>query len=384
MNIYYFIIIFLFFYGCKGLKDSSLSTLDHAIKKNYHVKNDDLVEWIKTTKYLIISDRNTNRTAIFYKTKLIDSFVTISGKLDKYNNSLTKLGVFTLHALEYCPLWIPSANDIRPGCQADNFLGNYSLWYDGYTYGFHGFPKRMQSWFNPTVLPDSRRQSEGCIVAGENKLQEFVDLLIEDEQLKNHQAVLKMLEYRASADDEKRKQNVLLPFIDDYGYQPEWPQPLMHIKWPIIPKIDAKLIVIDTKYNTLPAINNSDNKTILTAEKNANEDAGIYLARTCQISNTIDINNNSGEISENSNILNTSDIISGVGCVFESGPYGKGFKVELENGSTGWIRENNYSSIKCDKKLYFHSKHAKVIQDSASNYDFIHLNTNNIKYSCLP
>lgn len=209
---------------------------------------------IATTEVAIVSDLATNRTMVIKNGVVRDSFNTLSGFRDQsgITKSRTRLGVFTLHALDYCPPWYPSQGPSQEPCSEKNLLGEYGIWFDHYLYGIHGRPDSdyYQDFFDEAEAGD-RNLTRGCLVASKENLQNLVDLLFELPSLKDHEGTKRIQQYR----EEGRKDNVTILFADELNYTPE-AGVVKDSQVGGIAKVQARLLVIDTSHwqNNTPEV----------------------------------------------------------------------------------------------------------------------------------
>ena len=189
---------------------------DHAAqdvsKQNFVVKEGtrsiDIKEvnnYISTANITMLADLKYNRALIVHHGVIVDSFPIITGgySAQNFSQSQTPLGVFTVHAIDYCPPWYSaSTKEGKIPCTDANRLGPYSLWFkDGYIYGVHGRPpnKYLQQLFTSLGSSD-RKGSKGCIVVPQDHLKNFIDLIFDDPAFKNHPGVKKIKELRSRKD----------------------------------------------------------------------------------------------------------------------------------------------------------------------------------------
>ena len=153
----------------------------------------------------MIADLKYNRALIVHHGVIVDAFPIITGGYSSQNfsQSQTPLGVFTVHAIDYCPPWYSaSTKEGKIPCSDANRLGPYSLWFkDGYIFGVHGRPpnQSLQQLFTSLGSSD-RRGSKGCIVVPQDHLKNFIDLIFDDPAFKNHPGVKKIKELRSRKD----------------------------------------------------------------------------------------------------------------------------------------------------------------------------------------
>lgn len=221
--------------GCRST-GSEISNINQLIEEHHRSMSlAKLNLQIGTTDIAIVSDLATNRTMVIKNGVVRDTFKSLSG-----TGSRTALGIFTLHALEYCPPWIHNGRTYSP-CSDSNRLGEYSLWFDGYLYGFHGRPdNHLQDAFK--YLDDSDRSvTRGCLVAPTENLQNLVDLLFELPSLKNHEGTQRIQQTK----QENVKDNVAILFEDEKGYTPD-AEPVRNAQVGGVAKVHARLLVINT------------------------------------------------------------------------------------------------------------------------------------------
>ena len=238
MKIWLNIILLVMLYALGGCRStgSDISNLSQLVEM--HDQSMDLAKLnlhIGTTDIAIVSDLATNRTMVIKNGVVRDTFKSLSGE-----GSSTALGIFTLHALEYCPPWIHNGRTHSP-CSDSNRLGEYSLWFDGYLYGFHGRPDNYLQDAFKDLDNSGRSVTRGCLVAPTENLQNLVDLLFELPSLKNHEGAKRIQQTKK----ENVKENVAILFEDEKGYIPD-AEPVRNARVGGIAKVAARLLVIDT------------------------------------------------------------------------------------------------------------------------------------------
>lgn len=169
----------LFLFSCK--EKLNKSEVKQQIGDLKSLSYAEVLEWVVNTDIALVVDIAINRVAVIHEGKVWDSWNVSTGFLDAegIDSSRTRLGIFTMHSLEYCPPWYPSEGEAKGPCDPKNLLGKYSLWFDRHVYGFHGRAEteNAQSEFQNDIA--GRRTSKGCVVNPHDKLEAFVDFVLQ-------------------------------------------------------------------------------------------------------------------------------------------------------------------------------------------------------------
>lgn len=354
--------------SCKDPNSSQLSSPNQVILADHSMSWDEVGTWLTETDYAVVTDLATNRTAIINKGHLLDSWPSISGLVSShsFSKSLTRLGVFSLHALDHCPPWFPSDDRKKSEapCAEDNRLSRYAFWFDGYEYALHGYPNTAQDQdlFTSTDIK-KRNYSRGCVVAPQEKLIELVDLLLSDPQLASHPGAILIHQARSSNDLSKKNINVFIPFTDAGGITAPWPSGLNHKKWTQQATLDAKLMVINTNHWSLSEANDLDRSFLTTEKPPGSSGTSLRLARNCLIRGTKPTFQYPSELTEQYKVgrLNSGDLLVGVPPGDLSSQTGLNVIIpgtRSTNPTASWLplsTEADRQLLDCLPQLYWHS-----------------------------
>ncbi|MCY4443785.1 MAG: L,D-transpeptidase family protein [Proteobacteria bacterium] len=215
--------------GCKKSTSTQHAHLQRQIQvHNKSMDEQELNRWIASTQIVAVSDIHTNRTAIIHNRVHVDSWNSMSGRL-KNNTSITTLGVFSIHAIHYCPVWLPMKGGTYSPCADNNLLGSYAAWFkEKYLYGIHGRPETPQ-WQSQFQEPASERYTtSGCIAAPADKLDDFMNLIFSHQAMGKYKATIEDIQKLRSHRTKEEKEILI-----DVDKQEE---------------VDIKLLVINTKH----------------------------------------------------------------------------------------------------------------------------------------
>ena len=232
--------------ACKKVGSEGYGTTKHTIETSLKSLNiTDVNHHVASSVIAVIADTSTNRAVVTHYGKVVDATNILTGKPTAENDdndnkgaTLTALGVFTIHALEYCPPWL-SGRKHHPEtlpCNPENPLGEYGLWFkDGYIFGIHGRPSEYQDQFYATY----RKISQGCLVFPEGSLTKLVDLIFSTLNFQGSKAVETIKQYRAV----RRNTNVAIRIRDSFKQQLSEELYPSEIGNPLA--VDVKLVVVN-------------------------------------------------------------------------------------------------------------------------------------------
>lgn len=249
--------------------ETSLSSLDITAVNKYVV----------SSHIVVIADIFYNRAVVTQVGRVVDVTNILSGQpIGHGGQTKTKLGAFTIHALEYCPPWF-SKSGAQP-CSPSNPLGEYALWFkDNYLYGIHGRPSRSYSQQQFGLSSAQRSTSEGCVVFPEAALTRLVDLVFSTPNFQKDKAVETIKQYRAT----KRPENVSIRIIDDYDRQI-----LDHMGDSEIGhelKVDVKLVVVDLDQWDRSV--DSSQQPFVSLLKGASHQGTLQLVQDCHLTRRV-------------------------------------------------------------------------------------------------
>ena len=361
------------------------SRLNQVVLESQHSMSfGELADRLSRTDIAAVTDLGSNRTAIVRGGRLIDSWNSVTGSYANVNfsRSRTRLGVFTLHAVEYCPPWTTASRWHAP-CAENNRLGTYSLWFDDYIYGFHGRPEDPASQAEFDQDTEGRRSSRGCVVAPKDKLQDFIDLLFTHQNLKDHEGVKTIQDIRESSDEKTRKQNVFILLDDGQKNLARIPQGAQH--WQNVPQVNAKLMVIDTREWLKTSSQHYDLTQVqqkfpfLYAAKEASKSSTDYrLTQDCTTTQSVPIYRSSEQKSEQHRIgfLNPYDLLiaaelTTIAAEKEQSLQRGGFAVDLTRSPSsgqGWIFHSDLQgALQCHYSYYWSQRpQASIIRGAAA------------------
>ena len=100
--------------ACKKVGSEGYGTTKHTIETSLKSLNiTDVNHHVASSVIAVIADTSTNRAVVTHYGKVVDATNILTGKPTAENDdndnkgpTLTALGVFTIHALEYCPPWL--------------------------------------------------------------------------------------------------------------------------------------------------------------------------------------------------------------------------------------------------------------------------------------
>ena len=353
--------------GCKSLSSGNTRAKQVIQVDTKSMSLEELNDWLQKTYLAAVTDLATNRTAIIREGVLIDSWPSVTGALTegRFSRSLTRLGVFTMDAIDYCPPWYPGNGEVYTPCSEDNRLGRYSIWFDRYLYGFHGRHEKDQSEF--TRKPSMRSRSAGCVVAPHEKLREYADLIFEHPAFKDHVGVEEIKRIRDHSDPAIRDQNKLILLEDYKGNRspppPDGGQPLGERV-----KIDAKLLVIDIrdlgKWSTKTE---RDSLFLRTEKEPGTSHTSMRLSRSCLVQSPLPLYQDPSLISEQYEVgtLNPGDLLVGFHHLPHFGSTGGWVQLKTQAGQSvkGWlVYQDGEQSMNCDKDYsWFSSPEARVV-----------------------
>ena len=100
----------------------------YKVEEGYHSINlDKLNNVVAKADIAVVTNLSTegNRAIVIHKGTLVDAFNVVTGAMEgsqNFSKSLTHLGIYTVHAVEYCPPWFANDKKIDP-CTTRNRLG---------------------------------------------------------------------------------------------------------------------------------------------------------------------------------------------------------------------------------------------------------------------
>ena len=101
---------------------------------------------------------------------------SLSGQVYDGRISLSALGAFSVHLMEYCPPWYgrDPENPILP-CVEDNLMGRFAFWFnDSHIYGIHG---RSVGLYQERFDDSDRKQTRGCIALHDDSLKNLMFMI---------------------------------------------------------------------------------------------------------------------------------------------------------------------------------------------------------------
>ena len=133
------------------------------------------------------------------------------------SKSLTPLGAFSIHLMEFCPPWYGGeTKESEDPCSDENLMGTYAFWFkDAHNFGLHGRPtnSKWQPLFQSTAA-EGRNLSQGCVVAPQENLVKLMNLVLSDSKFKDHPGALEIHRNRDQHGDHVTKKNVNIRLID--------------------------------------------------------------------------------------------------------------------------------------------------------------------------
>ena len=230
--------------ACKKVGSEGFGTTKHTMETSQiSLTVADVNKYVASSSIVVIADVSTNRAVVIHYGEVVDALNILTGEitedLEGKKRSKTALGVFTIHALEYCPPWYLDEKREEP-CASSNPLGEYGLWFkDNYLYGIHGRPSDSYSQGEFGFITSERSSSRGCVVFPEASLTRLVDRIFSTHGFENSKAVEMIKQYRAT----NTPTNVVIRIVDDFKGKLSSIIEESEVGDPL--KVDVKLVVVD-------------------------------------------------------------------------------------------------------------------------------------------
>ena len=397
--------------GCQKEEITKEKESEHKyaqIESKYSMNMEKVNQHIASTNFMILTDVHTKKTVIIHKGKVVEAFPIVIGVPHQTRNvakTSTHLGLFTVHAIDYCPPWpgatgLDRAEKMIP-CGSKNRLGAVAFWYRAnekgelFVFGFHGRHPGDQDEFDRMAEElDKTENTEGCVAAPHEILRRvtkeniFTDpgflLPLEKGQKKRelHDAVKKLsplLKPVLTPEDiaeysKQEHKNVFMAIIDFKGKHPEpEAKSIPTYIGPPIP-IDIKILNIDTRTenieNPLSPAEKQKYKPLmelLTHEQYPNQTneykppSPRFLVTDCLVTKTIQISSTPDESSDqNQNFyqLSPGDKLMGVykHSLLPPDPIPvKYWDKPSQKKQTGWVKRigwvKDLSGLRCNSDV---------------------------------
>ena len=237
--------------GCNPQTASHDALTKYSMQEEFHsLTMDQVNDYISKTNTLILTDVYSNRSITLKYGVVQDAFNSMtgiknSGRSRNASKSLTPLGAFSIHLIDFCPPWLGGrTRESSLPCSDENLMGTYALWFKGaHNFGLHGRPtnSHWQPLFKSISAPQ-RDRSQGCVVAPQENLVKLINLVLSDPKFKDHPGVLEINKYRNQYGDHITKKNVNIRLVDSHN--DKGPEVEGLLGNPIT--YDLKILTIDT------------------------------------------------------------------------------------------------------------------------------------------
>ena len=209
--------------GCKQPSPSVDAFTKYSLKEEDNsLTMDQVNDYISKTDTLVLTDIKSNRSITLKYGVVQDVFNSMTGIKDSdhsYNGSksLTPLGAFSIHLIDFCPPWYGGQTiESEKPCSDENLMGTYAFWFKGaHNFGLHGRPtnSKWQPYFK-SLSAEHRNLSQGCVVAPQENLVKLMNLVLSDSKFKGHPGVLEIHKNRGKQGDHVTKKNVNIRLVD--------------------------------------------------------------------------------------------------------------------------------------------------------------------------
>ena len=216
---------------------------------------DQVNNYISKTNTLVLTDVKSNRSITLKYGVVQDVFNSMtgiknSGRSHNASKSLTPLGAFSIHLIDFCPPWYGGkTRESELPCHEENLMGTYAFWFKGsHNFGLHGRPtnSKWQPYFK-SISASGRGLSQGCVVAPQESLVKLMNLVLSDSEFKDHPGAVKIQRNRDQHGDHipeipEKERNVNIRLVDSDNKQGPKVESLLGDPVPY----DLKILTIDT------------------------------------------------------------------------------------------------------------------------------------------
>ena len=209
--------------GCKQPSPSIDAFTKYSLKEEvYSLTMDQVNDYISKTDTLVLTDIKSNRSITLKYGVVKDVFNSMTGiknagHSDNASKSLTPLGAFSIHLIDFCPPWHGGqTKESELPCHDENLMGTYAFWFKGaHNFGLHGRPtnSKWQPYFK-SLSAEHRNLSQGCVVAPQENLVKLMNLVLSDSKFKGHPGVLEINRNRDQHGNHIIKKNVNIRLMD--------------------------------------------------------------------------------------------------------------------------------------------------------------------------